>query len=78
MIFASVLVQVIIAIAFAVLAYLLAPKPKQPKPPAASDLESPTADAGRPVPVVFGEVTVTGVNILGFWDKQVLTYKVKV
>lgn len=71
------LIQVIIAIALAVVAYMLTPKPKQPKPPAARDLEAPTSDAGRPVPVVFGRMTVKGINILWYGDKAVREYEVK-
>lgn len=71
------LVQLVIAIVLAVIAYMLTPKPKQPKPPAASDLEAPTVDAGRPVPVVFGTLTVKGLNILWYGDKQVREYEVK-
>ena len=73
----SFLVMVAIAIALALLAYMLAPKPKQPKPPAAADMDAPTADAGRPINVPFGTITVKGVNIIGYWDKQVRQYKVK-
>lgn len=73
----SFLVMLAISIALSFIAYLLMPKPKQPKPPAAQDLESPTADAGRPVPVVFGTVTVKGLNVLWSGDKKVREYKVK-
>ena len=56
---------------------LLAPKPKAPKPEAAKDLEDPTAEAGRPIPVVFGTVTVKGLNLLWFGEKSLRTSKVK-
>lgn len=56
---------------------LLAPKPKAPKPDAAKDLEDPTAEAGRPIPVVFGTVTVKGLNLLWFGEKSLKTSKVK-
>lgn len=69
-------VMVAISIAISIIAYLLMPKPKTPKPGPASDLEVPTADAGRPVPVVFGSVTVKGVNVLWYGDKQVVEYEV--
>lgn len=70
---------IIIAIALAAVALnlLLAPKPKTPKPPATSDLEDPTAEAGRPIPVVFGTITVKGLNVLWYGDKQVVTTKEK-
>lgn len=56
---------------------LLAPRPKAPKPEAAKDLEEPTAEAGRPIPVVFGTVTVKGLNLLWFGEKSLKTSKVK-
>lgn len=59
----------LLAIVLNVVAYLIAPKPKKVKPEAAKDLEDPTADAGRPIPVVFGTVTVKGLNVLWFGDK---------
>lgn len=70
-------IMVAISIAISIVAYLLTPKPKAPKPGPAADLELPTADAGRPVPVVFGQVTIKGVNILWYGDSQVVEYKVK-
>lgn len=57
---------------------LLAPKIKTPKPDAATDLEDPVAEAGKPIPVVFGTVTVKGLNVLWFGDKRVKTIKVSV
>lgn len=71
------LIQLAIAIVVAVIAYSLMPKPKQAKPPAVADFESPTADAGRPVPVIFGKVTVKGLNILGYWDVQTVEFEYK-
>lgn len=68
------LYQVAIAIAISVIAYALQPAPAVAKPAAATDLDDPTADAGRPVPVVFGTLGVTGVNFLGYWDKQTIEY----
>jgi hypothetical protein len=40
-------------------------------------MDNPTADAGRPVPVVFGTVTVKGLNVLWYGDKSKQTKKVK-
>lgn len=56
---------------------LLAPKVKAPKPEALKDLESPTAEAGRPIPVVFGTITVKGLNVLWYGEKSFTTKKVK-
>ncbi len=59
-----VLIQIAIAVAFLVLSVALAPKAKKQKPSATRDLENPTSEAGRPIPVVFGTLTVKGVNSL--------------
>ena len=69
-------IPLLLAIIFNVIAYLLMPKPKKQKPPEVQDLEDPTAEAGRPIPVVFGTLTVKGSNILWFGDKQHLTRQV--
>lgn len=56
---------------------LLVPKVKKTKPDALKDLENPTAEAGRPIPVVFGTITVKGLNVLWYGDKSLRTYKRK-
>lgn len=71
------LIQFLIVLALQVVAYVLTPKPKQSKPVAAQDLDDPTADAGRPRPVVFGTVTVKGLNVLWFDEKRTATYRTK-
>lgn len=71
------LVQLAIGVALAYVSFLLAPKPKQPKPPSTEDLESPTAEAGRPIPVIFGSLTLQSPNNIGFWDKESVTRKMK-
>lgn len=63
-------IPLLLAIVFNVIAYLLMPKPKKAKPPEVQDMDNPTADAGRPIPVVFGTVTVKGLNILWFGEKS--------
>lgn len=69
------LVQLVIGVGMAILGYLLAPKPKGPKPPSVDDLKEPTAEAGRPIPVVFGSVTIQSPNILWHGDKGMETRK---
>lgn len=73
-VFAPFLIQLFVAIALSIISYALMPKPKTAKPAAATDMESPTADAGREVPVVFGQITVKGTNILWYGDKAVLEW----
>jgi hypothetical protein len=69
-------VYLLIAIAFQVIAFLLAPKPKKQQPPETTDLENPVAERGKPIPVVFGTLTVKGLNVLWYGDKQYVKYKV--
>ncbi len=71
------LVQLAIGVAINYVGYLLMPKPKQEKPPSTEDLENPTAEAGRPIPVVFGSLTVQSPNDIGFWDKESHTRPMK-
>lgn len=71
------LVMFAIAFTMNVVAYLITPKPKQPKPDAARELDSPTADAGRPMPKIFGTMTLRQANILWFGDKASKSYEIK-
>lgn len=61
---------VLLAIVVNVIAYLLAPKPKKNKPPAVEESENPVADAGKPIPVIFGTLTKKELNVLWFGDKN--------
>lgn len=70
------IVSLLISIAISIVSYLIAPKPKRAKPEAAKDLEDPTAEAGRPVPVAFGSIMVKGGNVLWFGEKKIKTYQV--
>ena len=40
-------------------------------------MDDPTAEEGRPIPVVFGEMEVTGTNIIWFGEKATRTRKIK-
>ena len=71
------LIYLIVAVALSVLSYMLAPKPKAPKPDAAQDLQDPVAEAGMPIPTVFGTITVKGLNCIWYGDKRKIRYKVK-
>lgn len=69
------LIQLAISVTLSVLAYIIAPKPKQEKPEA-QDLQEPKAEAGKPIPVVFGTKTVSGLNILWYGEKTTRKYDV--
>lgn len=65
-----------LAVVSVALTLLLAPKIKAPKPDSTTDYEDPTSEAGRPIPVVFGTITVKGLNLLWFGDKSFTTKKI--
>lgn len=73
----SFLITLAITVAINVVAYLLTPKSKTPKPEAAKDVQAPTADAGRPIPRVWGTMTVKGINVLYSGEPGSLEHKVK-
>lgn len=73
----TILIQIAVAIVLALIAYALAPKPKVPKPDTSQELEAPTAEAGRPIPVAFGTVTIQSPNCLYSGDAQTVIVKVK-
>ncbi len=70
-------ISLLIGLALNIIAYLIMPKPKQPKPPAAKDAEDPVAEAGMAIPVVFGTLSVKGLNILWFGEKKTKTKEKK-
>lgn len=61
--------QIILGLAMLILGYLLMPKPKKAKPDAVTELESPTAETGIPIGVVFGDIVSTEGNFLWWGDK---------
>lgn len=73
----NIVAQILIGIALQVIAYAIMPKPKQPQPPETKDLEDPTVEAGRPIPVAFGSVRIQGLNLVWFGDKETVLREVK-
>ncbi len=69
------LLQLVLAVALLAISVVLTPKPKQPKAEI-RELEDPTADAGREIPVVFGTVTVKDPNVVWFGEKTTRSYQV--
>lgn len=68
--------SLIVALALMVVAYLIMPKPKA-SAQETQDLENPTAEAGKPLPVLFGTKTIKGLNILWFGEKSYRKRKIK-
>jgi hypothetical protein len=57
--------------------YALQPKPPQPPSAELKDIDAPTADEGRPVPVVFGTVLVKSANVVWYGDLRTTPIKSK-
>lgn len=55
------IVALIVAVAFA-------PKPPEQKPAMLTDFDMPTAEPGRPIPVVFGTYVVKSPNVVWYGD----------
>lgn len=72
-------VSLLIGLVINVVAYLIMPKPKPPKPAEVKDMESPTNSTGRPIMVIWGCNRVKGLQILYTANKAkvVRTYKEK-
>ena len=64
------LVNIVVGVALQVMGYLLMPKPKTEKPPSTADLDEPTAESGRPIPILFGSMRGASPNLIGAWDKE--------
>jgi hypothetical protein len=64
------LLQILVSVAISFVAAIIMPRPKTEKPDEVKDLELPTAEAGRPIPVVFGEITVKSPNVLWYGEKR--------
>lgn len=67
--------NIIVGIALQLLGFLIMPKPKQ-ELPAESDLDDPTV-ASKPIPRVWGSVTIESPQIIGKWDKELIKRKAK-
>lgn len=71
----NLIANVIIAVAFQVVAYLIAPKPKVPST-ASQDIQLPQASAGMAIPKVWGSVIVKQVNVLWFGEKNIDEFEI--
>lgn len=73
----AVFVAIAAAVAAVALSLIFMPKPKRTRPDETKDLENPVAEAGKPIPVIFGTLTVKGLNVLWYGNKGTKTKKVK-
>jgi len=70
-------VQLILLVVSVIVSYALRPKPPVPKPAALEDFDIPVAEQGRPIPVVFGTMLLTGPNVLWYGDLRTTPIKEK-
>jgi hypothetical protein len=65
--------RLVLGLMLSALSYALSPRPKTEVPRAAGldELDLPTAEEGRPIPVVFGTVLITGPNVVWAGDLKV-------
>lgn len=59
-------IYLVVLLVSTVISVALQPKPQAPKAALLEDFEIPTAEQGRPIPVVFGTKRVTGPNVLDY------------
>ncbi len=70
--------SLLVIVVAALISVALAPKPPEPKPASLSDIDAPTAEERRPIPVVFGTVLLHGSNVLWYGDLEADPIKKKV
>lgn len=68
-------VQLALLVISAIVSSMLAPKPEEPKKATLGDLDVPTAEQDRVIPVVFGKVRVTGPNVVWYGDLSTVAIK---
>lgn len=68
-------IQLLWALVFTVVAELLRPKPKGPRAASIDDIDFPTAEENRPIPVVFGTCKVAGPNVTWYGDLKTKAIK---
>jgi hypothetical protein len=60
------IIALVLMIIASILAMVLTPLPPPPRAASLSDFKVPTAEAGRPVPVIFGTVMLKGPNVVWY------------
>lgn len=70
--------MILMAIAMALLTFLLTPRPKLPKLQPEKSIDVPETDVGRPLPVIFGTVIIRNPNVVWFGHLKIKRVKKKV
>ena len=58
-----------------VISYSLTPKPQNAKPAGLGEIQVPTAEVGREIPVLFGTRDLTGPNVVWYGDLRTVPVK---
>lgn len=58
-----------------VISYSLTPKPQNAKPAGLEEIQAPTAEVGREIPVLFGTRDLTGPNVVWYGDLRTASVK---
>lgn len=61
--------NIILGLALLIIGYVIMPKPAAQKPAEVTEMDGPTSQAGRPIPVLFGDITMKSPNFLWWGDK---------
>lgn len=69
--------NIIIGLGMMILGYILMPKPKVERPDETAEMEGPTSEAGRPIPVIFGELSVSSPNFLWWGDREFVEHNTR-
>jgi len=64
----SIFIQIAIVIVAGFISAALAPKPQPPKPAGLADVDAPTAEEGKAIPVIFGTVWLASPNVVWYGD----------
>lgn len=62
------ILALVLMVVSTIISMVFRPKPIPPAAAALSDFTVPTADPGRPIPIIFGTVLVKGPNVVWFGD----------
>lgn len=57
--------------------YAMRPKPQAPPPAGLGDIQAPTAEEGREIPVLFGTRDIKGPNVVWYGDLRTVAIRKK-
>ena len=60
-----------------VVSYAMMPKPQSQPPAGLGDIQAPTAEEGREIPVLFGTRDIEGPNVVWYGDLRTVAIKKK-